>query len=184
MGGIATLVSNNLKQNTTKVGEGIDKDEYNIVRLDHVNPPLNIVNFYGEQESRTPNDDILNSWYRLTKDLKEIEGRGEAFLLVGDFNRAVGDDEWGIKGNKSKVSFGGQLVRDMLETEGYILLNNLDIVEGGPWTWTSRANSNVKSCLDLGIISRNLLPFVDKVVVDKEQRFSHQEKGWGHLLLL
>ena len=55
MGGIATLVADSLKQNTTKVGEGSDGDEYNIVRLDHINPPVNIINWYGEQESRTPN---------------------------------------------------------------------------------------------------------------------------------
>ena len=45
---------------------------------------------------------------------------------------------------------GGQLLRDLLEREEYILLNNLPIVEGGPWTWVSR--SDAKSCLDLVII--------------------------------
>jgi hypothetical protein len=172
MGGVATLVSNDLKQNTTKVGEGTLDDEYNIVRLDHVKPPVNVINYYGEQESRTPNDDILKSWYRLVKEIKDIEGRGEAFLLIGDFNRAVGGGKWGIEGNKCKVSFGGQLVRDLLENEGYILLNSLDLVEGGPWTWCSQSDPNVKSCLDLGIISRNLLPYVYKIVVDKEQKFT------------
>jgi hypothetical protein len=58
MGGIATLVANSLKENTTKVGEGSEGDEYNIVRLDHIKPPLNIINWYGEQESRNSNDDI------------------------------------------------------------------------------------------------------------------------------
>ena len=36
----------------------------------------------------------------------------------------------GIKGNKPNISFGGQLVRDLLEQEEYILLNNLDMIEG------------------------------------------------------
>ena len=43
-------------------------------------------------------------------------------------NRAVGDDKWGVKGNKQTISYGGKLVRDLLENEEYILLNNLDIV--------------------------------------------------------
>jgi hypothetical protein len=60
----------------------------------------------------------------------------------------------------------------LLETEKYNLLNSLDLVEGGPWTWVSRANPKVKSCLDLGIISRNLLPFVHKVVVDVDRKFT------------
>ena len=42
MGGVASMVSNDLKQYTTKVGEGKDGDEYNIVRLDHIKPPINI----------------------------------------------------------------------------------------------------------------------------------------------
>ena len=100
MGGIATLVSNKLKANTTKVGEGIDGDEYNIVRLDHVQPPVNIINYYGSQESRTANEDILQSWYRLQKHMRDIHVRGEACLLIGDLNRAVGAGRWGVNGNK------------------------------------------------------------------------------------
>ena len=73
MGGIATLVADTLKQNTTKVGEGSNGDEYIIVRLDHIIPPGNIINWYGEFESRTPNDDILHSWWRLRKDMEAIE---------------------------------------------------------------------------------------------------------------
>ena len=67
MGGIATLVYNRLKPNTTKIGEGIISDEYNLIRLDHVKPALNIINYYGAQQSRTANDDILQSWYRLLR---------------------------------------------------------------------------------------------------------------------
>jgi hypothetical protein len=170
--GVATLVSNKLKQNTTKVGEGKSGDEYNIVRLDHVQPPLNIINYYGAQESRSANEDILKSWCRLRKDMGDIDRRGEACLLIGDLNRAVGSGNWGVEGNKDTISYGGQLVRDLLETEDYTLLNNLDLVEGGPWTWTSRSNPKIKSCLDLGIISRNLLPFVHRVIVDEEQKFT------------
>ena len=87
-------------------------------------------------------------------------------------NRAVGDGKYGIKGNKPIISYGGKLVRELLESDGYVLLNNLDIVEGGPWTFISRADPGIKSCLDLVIVSRNLLPFVSKMVVDKERNFT------------
>ena len=45
--------------------------------------------------------------------LKKIEERGEACLLMGDINRAIDNDKWGVKGNKPNVSYGGQLVRDL-----------------------------------------------------------------------
>ena len=91
--------------------------------------------------------------------MRDIEDRGEACLLIGDLNRAVGAEPWGIKGNKTNISFGGQLVRDLLEQEEYILLNNLDLIEGGPWTWVSRSDPGIKSCLDLAIISDLVLAF-------------------------
>ena len=172
MGGITTLVSNSLKQFTAKVGEGIEEDKYNIVRLDHIYPLLNIINWYGEQESKTPKEDILQSWSRLRKEIKTIEERGEAVMFIGDMNRAVGADDLGIKGNKTSISNGWKLIRDLMETKEFILLNNLDIVEGGPWTWISRSDPRVRSCLDLAIISKNLMPFVSKVVIDKDRKFT------------
>ena len=49
---ISCSVRNNLKNQTVNVKEGIDEDEYMIVRLEHWEPPLCIVNCYGEQEGR------------------------------------------------------------------------------------------------------------------------------------
>ena len=43
MGGVATVVENYLKPNTTKVAEGEGQDEYLVTRLSHVHPPVNIV---------------------------------------------------------------------------------------------------------------------------------------------
>ena len=99
-GGVATVIANYLRPHTVKVGEGKEEDDkYVIVRLDHVIPALNIVNIYGSQESRTPKENISEGWARLEKDLDEIIHRGEAFLIMGDLNRAVGSDEWGVDGN-------------------------------------------------------------------------------------
>ena len=108
----------------------------------------------------------------MTNEIKNIESRGEGCLLIGDMNWAIGDGRWGIEGNKSNVSYGGLLMRELLETQEYFLLNNLSMVEGWPWTWFSRADSKVKSCLDLAVISRNLLPFVTKVVIDNQREFT------------
>ena len=86
-------------------------------------------------------------------------------MIIGDMNRAVGCDNLGIKGSNSRVSPGGQLIRELLQQEAqekqeYFLLNASDMAEGGPWTWVSRADSSVRSCIDLCIVSANLMPYV------------------------
>ena len=67
MGGVATFVMNEVKANALKVKEGEDDEEYLIIRLDHVNPPINIINVYGGQESRMSRQQIMASWTQLRK---------------------------------------------------------------------------------------------------------------------
>ena len=155
-----------------KVAEGTDEDEYIITRIDKTIPAVNIVNIYGTQESRSTKDDIDKSWYNLMKDIKDIEGRKEAVIILGDMNRHVGSGEYGIQGNKNYISYGGQYIRKLIQDRQYILINNLDIVQGGPWTWQDRKDVMRNSCLDLCIISISLLPYVHSVVVDKDLKFT------------
>ena len=174
-GGVATLVADHLKSGLTKVGEGRDGDEYIITRLGQTQPAINIVNFYGENESRAGERKVLESWERLRSDIEEIEERGEAILLMGDMNRAIGSDELGIPGNKELVSKGGKLIRDELLKDGkYVLINGLKtgLVEGGPWTWVQPGRGKMQSCLDLAIISSVLLPYVKKLVIDSSKMFT------------
>ena len=87
-------------------------------------------------------------------------------------NRHVETGEHGIQDNKNYISYGGQLIRNLIEEGQYILINNLDIVQGGPWTWQDRKDNRRKSCLDLCIISISLLPYINSVVVDKDLKFT------------
>ena len=73
---------------TTK--EGIDDDEYVIVRIDRFGFPINVISYYGEQEGRTTKDNIAEKWKRLEKDLECIRCRGEEVILIGDFNKQIG----------------------------------------------------------------------------------------------
>jgi hypothetical protein len=149
------------------VGEGREGDEYIITRLGHVQPAVNIVNIYGENEKRAGEPRILESWLRLKEDLDGIQGRGEQIVLIGDMNRAVGADRWGIPGNRETVSPGGRLIREQLLQGGeFTLLNSLELVEGGPHTWVQAGKEEVKSCLDLVIVSTALVPFVERVMID------------------
>ena len=68
------------------------------------------------------------------------------------------------------VSYGGQLIRDMVKDRNYITINNL--AEGGPWTWVQRGKESVRSCLDLAYASQNLLPFIKCMVIDKDRKFT------------
>ena len=69
-GGVSTVIANHLKHSALKVKEGEDDDEYIITGFDNTIPALNIVNVYGSQESKTNNDEIEKSWYRLMRDIK------------------------------------------------------------------------------------------------------------------
>ena len=92
-------------------------------------------------------------------------------MLVGDYNRAIGNGILGVAGNHPHVSFGGELIRELLEDDHYILLNNSTVAEGGPWTWQSRADQRVKSCLDLCVMSVNLVSYATKMLVDSQMKF-------------
>ena len=180
MGGVATLVANQVKAHAVKVKEGEDDDEFLITRLGHVVPAVNILNIYGGIESRMSKQKVLENWVRVMKEINLVRERNEGLIIIGDLNRAVGSV---IEGNSSTVSPGGQLVRDLLEQEQegqeeeeehkkeYFLLNSSNIAEGGPWTWVSRADSSIRSCIDLCIVSANLMPYVTKVVIDSKQLF-------------
>ena len=172
MGGVCTAVENYLKPKTVTVKEGENDDEYVITRLEHVKPAINIVNVYGGIESRMEKQEILENWGRLKQDLNEIKDRNESCLVIGDLNRAIGADKLGVKGNKTKISYGGQLVRELLEDGEYILANNSEKTKGGPWTWVCRGDGSVKSCIDLVIFSADLLPYFQSMLIDTKHEFS------------
>ena len=177
------MVANSIKKHATKIAESNDKDEYMVIRLEHVKPALNIVHIYERIESRTSLNQVLEGWKQILNELSLIEARQEAVLIIGDLSRAVGDGEEGVRGNKSKVSYGGSLVRDLISSGDYFILNNLCLTKGGPWTRICPSNGS-SSCLELAIGSINLLPFVRTMMIDKERQFPprravNKEDGLG-----
>ena len=81
MGGISTAVKNDLKPSAVKVMEGEEDDEFLITRLEHITPPINIVNVYGEIEGRCKNEEIKLRFERLKKELDSIRREKEALYL-------------------------------------------------------------------------------------------------------
>ena len=87
------------------------------------------------------------------RDLNDIIARGELCLMIGDLNKSVGSDELGVAGNNSHVSFGSQLIKELVATEEWVLVNNTEMTEGGPWTREDPSDHTIKSCLDLVLCS-------------------------------
>ena len=171
-GGVATSISQEDSNYALKVKDGPDNDEYIITRHSQFSVPINIVNVYGETENRTKNSDVEDRWYRIVTELKKIEYKGEFAVLIGDMNKHVGDI---IKGNHTKVTFGGQLIRELLKTKKYVLLNSTNKVKGGPYTRYNPAapdDNDSKSCIDLILISKELLKYVEEVVIDNKFNFT------------
>ena len=171
-GGVATSVRQDDSNNTLKVKDGPDNDEYVITRHSQFSIPINVVNVYGETETRAKNSEIEDRWYRIVTELKKIEYNGELSVLIGDMNKHVGDV---VKGNHEKVTFGGKLIRELLETKKYVLLNSTNKVKGGPFTRYDPAapnDDNSKSCIDLIMVSKELLKYVKEVIIDKNFNFT------------
>ena len=95
-------------------------------------------------------DKVLEGWKQILNELSLIEARQEAALIIGDLNRAVGAGEEGVRGNKSQVSYGGSLVRDLISSGHYCILNNVSLTKGGPWTGVCPSTGS-SSCIDLAI---------------------------------
>ena len=165
-GGITTAVSPHLAHSAVGVGEGEQGDEYLVTRLEAFTPALTIINCYGEQR-KVGKEVVEAKWGRLRKAMEEVRARGELCLLVGDLNKLVGCDEWGVEGNHPEVSPGGRLLREMFMTREWVLVNSLgeEVVQGGPHTRVDPATSGM-SCLDLFIVSKELRPYVSGLLVD------------------
>ena len=149
-GGIATCVESKDAMHTLKVFEGEDNDEIMITRHSQFVVPINVVNMYVDQECRASKDAIVKKWEKVLNEITKIEAKAERIVIIGDLNRHIGDI---VKGNENdKVSFGGLLVRELLETGNYVLVNASNKVKGGPFTRYDPAypgRDDKKSVLDL-----------------------------------
>ena len=81
-----------------------------------------------------------------------------------------------IEGNtKDRISFGGQLVKELIDTEEYVLVNATDKCIGGQFTRVDPSephNDSNKSVLELCIVSGELFHYVDTLIIDKIRDFT------------
>ena len=161
-------------EHVIKIKEGVDQDEFILVKNEKYKPAINVMTVYGDQKSRSSKPAIFDKWGRVLEVVYDVLTKGESLILMGDMNRHVGSDHLGVANNHDKVTYGDSLIRDMVETEDMILVNNTEKAEGGPFTRKDPSNPNddsKKSCLDLCLISKDLYRYVDKLVIDKEEKY-------------
>ena len=120
MGGVATAIRENEKMYAIKTDEGLEKDEFLITRHSQFMPPINVINCYGEIESRSTKREIDERWQRLLAKIIRIESNNESVILIGDLNKLVGNGEFGVTGNTEKVSHGGKLIQNLLSGGKYM----------------------------------------------------------------
>ena len=94
-----TAVAPQHADSTVGAGQGEGDDEYQVTRLEAFEPALTVINSYGEQRV-TKKEVMEEKWMRLRREMEEARERGEFCLLLGDLNKLVGADEWGVPGNK------------------------------------------------------------------------------------
>ena len=174
MGGVSISTKKTEAQHVVKVKEGENDDEFILVRNEKYQPAINVLSIYGEQENRTSKVIVTEKWGRILEVIYEVLSKGESLVILGDLNKHVGSDSLGVAGNHDKVTFGGALVRDLIDTGDMILVNNTEKAEGGPFTRLEPSNPNdddKKSCLDLALVSKDLFRYVEKLVIDKDEKF-------------
>ena len=128
---------------------------------------------------------MQEQWGNILEEVAKIEAKDELICIIGDLNRHVGDI---IPGNeKDKVTFGGQLVREFIDTGNYCLVNASDKVIGGPYTRYDPSdpdNDEKKSALELCIVSKDLFNYVESLIIDKERLFTPSRPGIKLFILI
>ena len=117
-----------------KIKEGDNEDEFILVKHEKFKPALNVLSIYGEQEGRSQKAEIFEKWSKILDVIYSVLARVECLIVLGDINKHIGSDLLGVFGNHEKISYGGSLVRDLIEAGDLILVNNTEKSEGVPFT--------------------------------------------------
>ncbi len=132
------------------------------------NGPTAICTIYfknqSDEDAAKLNVDICQ---RLLNHINWCNDNNYEVILVGDFNGHIGNDEYGIPGNHTKINSNGNIVRDFIRLCDLNLGNNDKITEG-KWTWGAGRNNCQPQILDLVFHSPSSI--INKMVID--------EKNW------
>ena len=80
---------------------------------------------------------------KILDELDNIERRNEFTVIAGDLNRKIGNI---VENNDDEISLGGQMVKDLINTGKYILINGTKKCKGGVNTRIDLSDSRKGSC--------------------------------------
>ena len=169
MGGVATSVIDDDVPSVLKVSEG---EEFIITRHSQFQKPINIINIYGNIESRSRVETTDSKWEDIMAEIVKIEARGELLIFLGDFNNYVGRL---IPDNHSKVSHGGKAILKLIEDGDYVLVNATNKCQGGPFTRYDPGDPDMdekKSAIDFIIVSKELHEFIEDMEIDSKLKWT------------
>ena len=71
-------------------------------------------------------------------------------------NELVGNDHLGVRGNNPEISLGGRLLRGLLESGDWYLVNGLgqEVFEGGPFTRKGKGSHTQKKSASIWNFSK------------------------------
>ena len=107
------------------------------------------------------------------KEITQIEAKEESVMLLRNLNCHISNTV--IKENHPKLSVAGKLLLEFLENDKYVLVNATDKTTGGVFTRYDRSDPNndaKKSLLDMVIVSKDLLKYIEKLEVDKSLQWT------------
>ena len=74
-GGISTSVSNIDAPFCVRVEEGLEDNEFILTRHSQFQPPINVLNLYGQQECRVAREIIERHWNEVLEVVSKVEAR-------------------------------------------------------------------------------------------------------------
>ena len=166
-GGLATLVRPGL--DPVFISEGDDQVEVLVVQIRVETLHIRIINAYGPQECDSLERKAL-FWARLHSEVLEASEANCAVILQMDGNLHCGEEV--IRGDPNGINANGKLFRTFLNNNQSIaLLNRSDKCQGKITRRRNKGKKVEEAILDYALVSDELLPFFEKMIIDEEKKF-------------
>mgnify|MGYP001162975371 FL=1 len=125
-GGIAIYIHQKWANSVMKLEEGIDHNEFFVIRIESTTPNIIIVAYYGVIEGQFTNEEVRAMQGDLFEIIRKYNEEGCILVWAGDFNNHVGN-LMGLKGNQEEISNGGRALADFINEEELAVLNGRDM---------------------------------------------------------
>ena len=167
-GGLATIIKNDLEP--VWISEGDDTVEILVVELHIKNLSIRIINAYGPQECDNIERKTL-FWAKLQTEVDNAFDAGAETIIQMDGNLHCGDNI--IKGDPNTMNANGKMFAQFLQNNcSLFLLNSSKKCEGLITRKRVKGNKTEQAILDFVLVSDNILPYFNKMIIDEERKYA------------